>query len=149
MSPPALECRMSFQSRAVAACVCLLAISTPVRGQSSDDRVELVVAAGRPLRVALTETATITRVWQTVSGTLVEPVYAYDRVVLPAGSSVTGHVVQLEDPSKVSRARAWMSGDFSPHRTIVLEFDSVVHDGVSMPMGTAVSAGIPHVKPQV
>ena len=97
----------------------------------------------------MSDTATITRVGQTVSGTLVEPVYAYDRVVLPVGSSVTGHVVRLDDPSKLSRARAWMSGDFSPHRTIVLEFDSVERDGVSIPMGTTVTGGIPHVKRQV
>jgi hypothetical protein len=140
---------MSFQSRAVAVCACLFAITTPVRGQTSEDRVELVVAAGRPLRVALTDTATVSRVGQLVSGTLVEPVYAYDRIVLPVGTVVTGHVVRLEEPSKASRARAWLAGDFSPHRTIVLEFDAFTRDGVSVPMGTTVSAGIPHIKRQV
>jgi len=140
---------MSFQSRAVAVCAFLFAIATPVRGQTSEERVELVVAAGRPLRVALTDSATVSRVGQSVSGTLVEPVYAYDRIVLPVGTAVTGHVVRLEDPSKAARVRAWVAGDFSPHRGIVLEFDAFTRDGVSVPMGTTVRSGIPHVTRQV
>ena len=45
----------------------------------------LVVRAGVPLRVALDARIRVKRVGQSVTGTLVEPVYAYDRVVLPAG----------------------------------------------------------------
>jgi hypothetical protein len=37
------------------------------------------------------------------SGTLVESVYAYYRIVLPVGTAVSGHVLRLEDPSKGGR----------------------------------------------
>jgi len=115
----------------------------------SDAHIELVVRAGRPLRVALTETAIVRRLGQAVTATLVEPVYAYDRLVLPVGTQVAGHVATLENPSKLTRARWWLlSGDFSPHRVIVLDFDSVTHDGESVPIQTIVNGGTPHVKRQ-
>src|SRR5206468_2792511 len=111
-----------------------LAMSVAVCGgrpaaAQSDARIELVVQAGRPLRVVLTDTATVRRVGQAVTATLVEPVYAYDRIVLPVGAQVTGHVARLEDPAKMSRTRALLSGDFSPRRVIVLQFDSVTRNG--------------------
>src|SRR5262249_44705605 len=52
-----------------------------------------------------------------------------DRVVLPAGSVVRGHVVALEPPTRMSRASAYASGDFSPHRRIVLQFDAITPPG--------------------
>jgi hypothetical protein len=138
---------MSICGRVFAVAVCLV-VAPPAHAQSPDERV-LEIESGRPLRVALTETATVHRVGQPVKGTLTEPVYAYDRIVLPVGSEVTGHIAKLENPSRWTRWRAWTSGDFAPHRTIVLEFDSVIRDGRSIPIRTAVGPGTPRVTRQV
>jgi len=54
----------------------------------------------------------------------------------PAGARVTGRIAAMPQPSKTSRARAMLSGDFSPHRTLQLEFDSVTRDSVALPMRT-------------
>ena len=87
-----------------------------------DDRIERGpnrhAAPGRARRNGDAE-----RVGQTISGTLVEPLYAYDRVVLPAGTPVVGHLASLENPSKLTRFRAWSSADFSPRRHATLAFD--------------------------
>jgi hypothetical protein len=105
---------------------------TPAAIAQTPERVELLVRAGTPLRVALDETVAIKKIGQTVSGTLVEPLYAYDRLVLPIGAHIVGHVASLENPSKLARLRAWSGGDFAPKRHAVLQFDSVTRDGATV-----------------
>jgi hypothetical protein len=116
-----------------------------VAAQSADRTVELVVPAGRPLRVALDGTLTVKRVGQQVTATLVEPVYAYDRIVLPAGTPVLGHVTKLENAPRWTRIRAKVGGDFSPQRSIVLQFDTIVKEGESIPIQTLVKGGVENV----
>src|SRR5689334_12635956 len=94
--------------------------------QSPSTTMTLTVAPGRALHVTLDKRLSVKRVGQPVEGTLAEPVYAYDRVVLPAGTRVRGHVDQLVNPSLLSRVRAYSGGDFSPHRRIVIRFDTLV-----------------------
>src|ERR1700704_2614468 len=91
----------------VSVCLGPLLAATAVVAQSGDQtRVELIARAGTPLRVALDQTIALRRVGQVVRGTLVEPLYAYDRVVLPVGAHVVGHVAALEQASKLVRLRA-------------------------------------------
>src|ERR1700736_2833488 len=106
-----------------AATVVILAASDAAFAQS--ERIDLVLRAGTPLRVALDDTVAVKQIGQVVSGTLVEPLYSYDRLVLPVGTHVSGHVASLESPSRLMRLRAWSSGDFAPKRHVVLQFDSL------------------------
>src|SRR5262245_55498862 len=68
-----------------------------------DESIDLVVAAGRPLRVALDQRIRVKRVGQPVTATVVEPVYAYDRIVVPAGAQVRGRIEKLHGPSAWAR----------------------------------------------
>lgn len=137
---------MSCRLRAMVACVCVVASPSLVRGQLRDDRVALVVAAGRPLRVRLNDRVKIDHVGQIVTGTVVDSVYAYDRVVIPSGTTVTGHIAGLESPSRWSRARAMLGGDFTPRRMPVVQFDTLMlTDGIAMPITTVVGAGREHI----
>lgn len=111
-----------------------LIMNRPAVAQNSDARIDLVAPAGTPLRVALDHTVALKHVGQVVTGTVVEPLYAYDRLVLPVGTPVTGHVTELERPSRLTRLRAWSGGDFSPKRRAVLQFDSVTRDGEAVPL---------------
>ena len=117
--------------------------------QSTGDAVELVVKAGRPLRVALNQRLRVERVGQTVIGTLVEPVFAHDRIVVPAGTQLRGHVARLENASKMTRARTMLGGDFSPRRHVVLQFDTVLIDGRELPIDTLVKNSVERVERQV
>jgi hypothetical protein len=133
---------MSHRVSAILASAIVVASSAAVRGQAPDDRVALVVAAGRPLRVRVNERVTIKRVGQIVTATVIDPVYAYDRVVIPSGATVTGHIEKLESPSRWSRARAMLAGDFTPQHTPVVQFDTLtLPDGTRMPIATTVGAG--------
>src|SRR4029077_308822 len=65
--------------------------------------IPLSVPAGTPLKVALSEEVRIRRVGQPVHGKVIEPLYAFDKLVVPAGSEVNGRVVEIEGVSKMKR----------------------------------------------
>jgi hypothetical protein len=136
---------------AAAAVLALTAGASPsATAQSSDNPVQLVVEAGRSLRVALDHRVTVKHVGQPITATLVGPVYAYDRVVLPAGTRVLGHVEKLESPSKKTRTLAMLRGNFSPLRRVMLQFDKLVlRDGEEIPIRTVVTAGTENMVLQV
>lgn len=102
---------------------------------------DLVVNAGRTLRLALDRRERVTGVGQQVSATLVDPVYSYDRVVLPVGTKALGHVEKLEAVSKTARAQAMLGGDFTPLRHTRLQFDSLVlPDGNTLRIAASVKS---------
>ena len=74
---------MRRHSRTLAVVICAFSVSAPrVLAQSPPPEVDLAVAAGRPLRVALNDRVKITRSGQPVTGTIVEPVYGWIKHVL-------------------------------------------------------------------
>jgi hypothetical protein len=77
----------------------------------------LRVSEGRPMEIVLEERVTVKTVGQRITGTLVDPLYAYNRVVVPAGTKVLGQITALEQPSTFSRTHAMLAGDFTPGST--------------------------------
>jgi hypothetical protein len=133
---------MSCRPGVIAACCLVLASATAAGGEPAGDHVALIVAAGRPLRVRLNQRVKITKAGQVVTATVVDPVYAYDRIVIPSGATVTGHVARFDVPSRWSRARTMLAGNFTPQRTPILQFDQLaLADGTTMPIATMVGAG--------
>jgi hypothetical protein len=119
-----------------------LGISQPVFAQSGADPVALVVQTGTPLSVALDARVRVQQVGQRVTGTIVNPVYVYDRIVVPVGTKVLGVVAQLKDPPGGTRVRAWLGGDFTPPRGVVLVFDTLLINGSAaseLPIQTTVT----------
>ena len=57
-----------------------LSVPTVVWAQSPSQPITLIVAAGRPLDVLLDQRIVIKRVGQPLTGIVVQPLYAYDRV---------------------------------------------------------------------
>jgi hypothetical protein len=98
------------------------------------------------MEIVLEEQVTVKAVGQRITGTLVDPLYAYDRVVVPAGTKVAGHIAALEQPSTFSRTRAMIAGDFTPRRHVVLEFDTLVLADGPVPIHAIVKTEIPHLK---
>ena len=110
---------------------------------SPDEPIELVVAAGRPLRVALDRRVRVKRIGQPVTATVVEPVYAYDRVVVPAGTRVRGAIERLDRPTRRSRWLGLVQLDFSPPRAVTLRFhELVLADDTVRPLSTRVGPGM-------
>ncbi len=122
----------------------------PVSAQAQNSSVELVVKSGTPLRVVLDERVTVKRIGQPVTGTLAEAVYAYDRIVLPAGAPVVGHVEAFTEAPRAARLRAMLGGSFSTLRHVVVQFDTVViDDGREIPIHTVVTGTPARVRRQV
>ena len=138
---------MNFRRSSVAllAGLCLLTGGNAF-AQSSGSIIHLVVPAGTPLRVALEEKVNVRKAGQQVTATVLEPVYAYDRIVVPAGTTVVGHIERIDTTHGAKRARAMLAGDFTPPRYALVAFDKLVAtDGRSTAMQTAVSAGTENV----
>jgi hypothetical protein len=114
-------------------------VSTSAQDAASSD-IALVIETGQLLRVALDERIRVEYVGQPITGTLLDPVYAYDRVVVPAKTVVCGHVERLEQPPTRARVQAWANGQFSPNAQVVLQFDSLhLADGSEIPIQTHVT----------
>src|SRR6202007_2884196 len=83
-------------SRTVVLCALVTFAAEPLRAQTAESpapaQIEcLVVPEGAPLRVILTEKLRF-RLNQPVHARIVEPVYSFDREVLPEGAEVLGHI---------------------------------------------------------
>jgi hypothetical protein len=72
-----------------------------------------------------------------VEAKLLEPVFAFDREVIPAGALVQGEVTQAQPVSKWQRTQAILNGDFTPLRGAQLSFRSLLlPDGRTLPIQT-------------
>lgn len=108
--------------------------------------VELVVPKGTPIRVALEKTLPIRRAGQPITARVMEPVYAFDRIVIPKGSELTGKIARLIPAPRLRRVEAIMNGNFSPQGSVQIEFDTLVlKDGTRRPLSTVVSPAILNV----
>jgi hypothetical protein len=104
--------------------------------------VGLTVPKGTPLQVALDQEIRVKAVGQTIHGRVVEPVYAFDHVVIPVGSEVNGQVTKIEATTRGKRTMAALDGDFSPVRKVEITFnDLVLADGRHVPLSTSVTPG--------
>ena len=110
--------------------------------QPTQKSILLSVPTGTALKVVLDQTVRIHRVGQPVHGTIVEPVYAFDQMVVPAGAAIAGEISAIDPVLKKRRIVAAMNGDFSPARQVHIVFtDLVLADGRHVPVKTDVSMG--------
>ena len=104
--------------------------------------IALTAPKGTPMQVALDREVRLRKVGQAVHGRVVEPVYAFDKVVVPVGTEVLGRVTGIEHLSKGKRTTAALDADFTPRRKVEMEFgELVMNDGTHIPMRTNVTPG--------
>lgn len=106
--------------------------------QSLLDRATL--PEGTVLRLALSERTSINHTGQDVRARVVEPVYAYDRLIIPLNAEVYGTIVALKPIPKGERILAMTGGDFTPFHDPEIQFDQLVMpDGRVIDIDTAAS----------
>jgi hypothetical protein len=104
--------------------------------------VPLTVPKGTAFQVALEKEVRIQRVGQRVNAQVIEPVYAFDHLVVPVGSKIRGEVTRIEPVSGGKRTLASLDGDFTPARKIEVCFtDLVLADGKDIALHTSVMPG--------
>jgi hypothetical protein len=108
--------------------------------------IQLTIPDGTPLRIALDQRTRIAHAGEVVHGKLVEPIYAFDQVVIPAGSVATGHVAKVAPVSVPKRSMSYANGNFSPFHKYEVTFDQLtLPDGKQIPIHTTVSPGTAEV----
>lgn len=102
--------------------------------------VPMSVSSGTPIKVALDADVRIRKVGQPIHGKTTDPVYAFDKLLIPVGTAVTGRVSAIDGVPKKTRTLEAMDGNFSPIRGVHVQFDELVMaDGRHVPMQTVAS----------
>lgn len=112
----------------------------PPAAQKTADTIALRVPSGTPLKISLDNEVRVRKVGQPVRGKIVEPVYAFDKLVIPAGSEVTGKIAAIDPVSRKARTLDALNADLSPHRQVHITFDQLLlPGGRTVPLNTLVS----------
>jgi hypothetical protein len=102
--------------------------------------VPMSVPSGTPIKVALDSEVRIRNVGQPIHGKTTEPVYAFDKLLVPVGTSVNGKVSAIDPVPRRIRTLQAMDANFSPVRAVHVQFDELVMaDGHRVPMQTVAS----------
>jgi hypothetical protein len=118
------------------------AATTPATKNSPNQTIPLTVPAGAAVQVVLDKEVRVEKVGQPIHGRIVEPVYAFDKIVLPVGVEVTGQITKLEGVSGGRRTLDALDADFTPPRKVEVEFNEfVLSDGRHIPFHSAVTPG--------
>jgi hypothetical protein len=106
------------------------------------ENIDLTVPKGTALQVVLDREIRVKKVGQPIHGHLIEPVYTFDKLVLPVGTEVTGQISQIEGVSAARRTLAALDANFTPARKITVEFTELsLADGKHIPIQTRVAPG--------
>jgi hypothetical protein len=109
---------------------------------STNETIPLTVPTGTAVQVVLDKEIRIQKVGQSVHGRVAEPVYAFDKLVVPVGTEVTGRITQLESVSGGRRTLDALNADFTPPRKVQIEFDDLeLIGGRHIPIHTSVTPG--------
>jgi hypothetical protein len=116
--------------------------STPGTDAAKPTTIPLSVPTGTPIQVALDEEIHIHNVGQLLLGHIVEPIYAFDRLVIPVGTQVSGQITRIEPVSTGKRTLAALDADFTPAHAIDVTFtELILADGRHIPIHTVVTPG--------
>jgi hypothetical protein len=116
--------------------------SLPASTIPSPQLIVLSVPKGTPLQVALDQEIRVANPGQPVHARIMEPVYAFDRLVIPVGSKVDGQITKIGKISATNRTLAALDADFTPARKVEVSFsDLELPDGKHLQLQTNVTAG--------
>ncbi|HVB55679.1 MAG TPA: hypothetical protein VNE63_04490 [Candidatus Acidoferrales bacterium] len=114
----------------------------PAGNPASRETILLTVPTGTAVQVVLDKEVRIEKVGQPICGHVVQPVYAFDRLVIPVGSQVVGQITKIDRISGSKRAIEAFDADFTPARKIEIEFNTLsLPDGKHIAVQTAVTPG--------
>jgi hypothetical protein len=100
--------------------------TTPPAAVQVDTSMPVRVPAGTPIKVALSQELRIRKVGQPIHGQTVDPVYVFDKLVIPAGTQVNGQIASIDSVPGKLRAMEAMDGNFSPVRMVHVQFGELL-----------------------
>ena len=106
------------------------------------ETISLNVPKGTAVQVALDDEVRVRKPGQSITGHVIEPVYAFDKLVIPVGTVATGQITGLDDVSTGKRTMAALDADFTPAHKVQIEFtDLALPDGKHIAVRTSVTPG--------
>jgi hypothetical protein len=125
--------------------ICPLAVAQQTATTQPNIDVPLKIDAGTPLRLYLTQRVSY-RSGEGFKAKFAEPVWAFDRIVIPAGSAAEGRIAKLKPVPRMIRATAMMAGNFTPLKRAEVSFTSItLPDGKRINIETRESVGLPTI----
>ena len=104
--------------------------------------ISLTVPKGTAIQVALDGEVRIREERQPLRGHVVQPIYAFDKLVIPVGTEVSGQITRIEAVSAGKRALAALDADFTPAHAFEVQFDELIlADGRHIAIRTEVTPG--------
>ena len=98
------------------------------------------IAAGTPIKVAIDMEVRIREVGQAIHAKTTDPIYAFDKLLIPVGTVVNGKVSAIDGVPKMVRTMQAANGNFSPVRKVHVQFDELVmSDGRKIALHTVAS----------
>jgi hypothetical protein len=114
----------------------------PIAVPAKPETMPLIVPKGTALQVALGNEVRVQKVGQPIQGHIVEPVYAFDRLVVPVGSDVNGQITEIEPVSVEKRTLDALDANFTPAHRISVQFtELILANGEHIPIRTVVTPG--------
>ena len=119
----------------------LICLSGLAFAESYEDStiVPLTVDKGFPLQLRLTEKLRFEQ-GGSVYATVIDPVYAFDREVIPSGTELEGKIIAFQKAGKWKRISTMLSGDFTPSRQPQIIFHTLI-----LPSGARIPIEAPAV----
>src|ERR1700676_4072707 len=90
------------------------------------ETIPLTVPKGTPVQVALDDEVRVRSAGQSIKGHVIEPVYAFDKLVIPVGTVANGQIKTIGDLSTKKRTMAALNADFTPVHEIQVDFTELV-----------------------
>ena len=82
---------------------------------SSDSHtIAIAVPDGTPLQIALHKEVHVRKIGEPISGRVVQPVYVFDRLVIPVGTVATGQISSISPVPGRTRTLDALNADFTP-----------------------------------
>lgn len=102
--------------------------------------VPMTVGIGIPIKIALDSDVRVHSVGQRIHGKTAEPLYVFDKLLVPLGTQINGTISAIDSIPTKTRVLAASDGNFSPLRRVYVQFDElVVSNGAHLKLQTATS----------
>ena len=94
---------------------------------SSDPRIlAMTVPNGTPLQIALDKEERVRKEGEPITGRVMQPVYVFDRLVIPVGTLANGRIVSIAPVPRRTRLLDALNEDFTPAHQLTVAFEELV-----------------------
>jgi hypothetical protein len=88
--------------------------------------VAMTVPNGIPLQIVLDKEVHVRKVGEPITGRVMQPVYVFDRLVIPVGTAATGRISAIEPVPGRTRTLEALNADFTPAHKLAVTFDELI-----------------------